>query len=169
MPSGSSAALAVLIAGMLTATIIDIRTRRIPNALTAALTVTGLAMAATGISGISLMAAMTGCAIGLLLMLPGHVLGATGGGDVKLMASVGAILGPALVITAFLITAIAGGVLALAVAAHRGRVAETFAGTGRLIATPATARLDVKSAPAARRFAYGPAVAIGSLIAALIG
>ncbi len=42
-------------------------------------------------------------------MMPGHVLGATGAGDVKLMAAVGAIVGPAMVVTAFLFTAIAGG------------------------------------------------------------
>ncbi len=49
-------------------------------------------------------------------MMPGHALGATGAGDVKLMAAVGAIVGPALVLSAFLFTAIAGGVLALIVA-----------------------------------------------------
>ena len=45
-------------------------------------------------------------------MMPGHVLGATGAGDVKFMAAVGAIVGPALVVSAFLFTAVAGGVLA---------------------------------------------------------
>ena len=49
-------------------------------------------------------------------MLPGHALGATGAGDVKLMAAVGAIVGPGMVLRAFLFTAVAGGVLALAVA-----------------------------------------------------
>ncbi len=44
--------------------------------------------------GVSVGAALLGCVIGLVLMLPGHVLGATGAGDVKLMAAVGSLLGP---------------------------------------------------------------------------
>ena len=48
-----------------------------------------------GCSGLSLPArSALGVALGLLLMLPGPLLGATGAGDVKLMAAVGAIVGP---------------------------------------------------------------------------
>ena len=49
-------------------------------------------------------------------MLPGHALGATGAGDVKLMAAVGSLLGPLVIVNAVLFTAIAGGVLAVTVA-----------------------------------------------------
>ena len=168
-PVPSDIALGVLAAGALAATVIDIRTRRIPNELTATLSGLGVAMAATGISGISVWAALAGCAIGLLLMLPGYMLGATGAGDVKLMAAIGAVLGPSLVISAFLCTAIAGGVLALAIAARRGSVAATLAGTGRMIAAPAGARQEIQAASGKQRFAYGPAIAVGSIIAALVG
>ena len=159
--------LAVVAIGVTVATFIDIRTRRIPNELTAAMSGIGLAMAATGLSGISARAAIAGFAIGLILMLPGYLLGATGAGDVKLMAAVGAIVGPGLVVSAFLFTALAGGVLAIAVAARRGRVAATLAGTGRLIAAPADARQEIKAASPVHRFAYGPAIAIGSVIAVI--
>jgi prepilin peptidase CpaA len=169
LPQPSSAALAVLAIGALVATIVDIRTRRIPNELTAVLSGLGIAMAGTGTSGISPAAAIAGFALGLLLMMPGYLLGATGAGDVKLMAAIGAILGPALVVSAFLFTAVTGGVLALAVATQRGRVAATIAGTGRLIAAPTGARQEFRGATAARRFAYGPAIAIGSVMAALVG
>ena len=50
-------------------------------------------LAATGISGISLASSLLGFFLGFLLMLPGHVLGATGAGDVKLFAAAGAVLG----------------------------------------------------------------------------
>ncbi|MBA3888336.1 MAG: prepilin peptidase, partial [Acidobacteria bacterium] len=100
-------------------------------------------------------------------MMPGYMLGATGAGDVKLMAAVGAIVGPGLVITAFLFTAVAGGVLAIIVAARRGRVSAALANTGRLIASPAGAKKEIRSAGAAHRFAYGPAIAAGSVIAVL--
>lgn len=155
--------------GAIVATIVDLRTRRIPNELTAAMSGIGIAMALTGISGVSPLGAVGGLLLGLLLMMPGYTLGATGAGDVKLMAAVGAILGPRLVVTAFLFTAIAGGVLALVVAAQRGRMAETLAGTRRLIAAPVGARQELSAAPALRRFAYGPAIAAGSVAAALIG
>jgi prepilin peptidase CpaA len=157
----------VLALGVVAAAVIDIRTNRIPNLLTALMSGVGLAMAATGVSGIGPWAALAGLAIGLLLMMPGYLLGATGAGDVKLMAAVGAMLGPALVITAFLFTAIAGGILALVVAARRGRMAAALANTGRLIASPAGAQRKIRSAGTTHRFAYGPAIALGSLVAAL--
>jgi prepilin peptidase CpaA len=159
----------VLAIGLIAATVVDLRTRRIPNVLTGAMAATGLALAAFGFAKVSVGAALLGCVIGLVLMLPGHVLGATGAGDVKLMAAVGAIVGPGLVVTAFLFTAIAGGVLAVIVAARRRRLGATLAGTARLVSTPAEARQELKSAAPSSRFAYGPAIAAGSIVAALIG
>ena len=159
----------MLAAGVLAATAIDLRTRRIPNGLTAAMTGTGIALAATGVSGISPAGSLFGFAVGIALMLPGYRFGATGAGDVKLMAAVGAIVGPAVVVTAFLFTAIAGGVLAIVVAARRKRLSATLAGTGRLIAAPGGARQEIQTKSKASRFAYGPAIAVGSVLAGLIG
>ena len=68
----------------------------------------------------------SGCLVGLGVMLPLHILGGTGAGDVKLMAAFGAFLGPAGVLGAFIRMAIVGGVIALAVAVHRGRFRETL-------------------------------------------
>jgi hypothetical protein len=68
-----------------------------------------------------------------------------------------------------LATAIAGGVLAVAVAVRRRRLGATIAVTGRLIAAPADATHSIRSATAAHRFAYGPAIAIGSVLAGLMG
>lgn len=161
--------LVVLVIGLVAATVIDLRSRRIPNLLTAAMSGIGLAMAATGISGIGPKAAVAGFALGLLLMMPGYLLGATGAGDVKLMAAVGAVVGPVLVVTAFLFTAVAGGILAVIVAAKRGRVAAALTGTGRLIAAPTAVKREIRGASSAHRFAYGPAIAIGSILAALVG
>ena len=155
--------------GVVIATVIDIRTRRIPNSVTASMAGVGLALAAAGLSGLSLPAAAAGFVLGLVLMLPGHMLGATGAGDVKLMAAVGAIVGPALVVKAFLFTALAGGLLALIVAVRRKRLAATVGGTARMIAAPVAARREIQSATSASRFAYGPAIAVGSVIAALVG
>lgn len=169
MPTISNPAFSALVAGALIASIVDIRTRKIPNALTATMAGIGLGLAATGISGLSVWASMAGFALGLALMMPGHLLGATGAGDVKLMAAVGAVVGPATVITAFLFAAVAGGVLAVVIAARRRRLGATIARTGRLITAPADAKQEIRSASGAHRFAYGPAIAVGSVLAGLIG
>ena len=157
-----------LLAGVVAATVIDVRTRRIPNLLTAAMAATGIGMAATGASGVSLAAAALGIVVGFALMLPGHALGATGAGDVKLMAAVGAIVGPVIALKAFLFTGVAGGVLAILVAVRRRRLAATLAATGHMVAAPADTPGLVRSAGADSRFAYGPAIAIGSVLAVLV-
>ena len=130
--------------------------------------ISGLALAAAGVSGVTIAASIAGLVIGLVLMLPGHALGATGAGDVKLMAAVGAIVGPGLVFYAFVCTSLAGGVLAVVVAVRRRRLGATLARTGRLVAAPGAAPGELKAAGAASRFAYGPAIAVGSMIAVLI-
>jgi prepilin peptidase CpaA len=169
LPAVSNAAFVVIAIGMTVASVVDLRSRRIPNELTATLAGIGVGLAASGVSGVSLWASMLGFGIGLALMMPGHVLGATGAGDVRLMAAFGAIVGPNLVITAFLFTAIAGGLLALIVAIRRRRLSATLAGTGRLVAGSADTRELLRAAPAASRFAYGPAIAAGTIVAALVG
>jgi prepilin peptidase CpaA len=166
LPTIFSGTFVVVAAGVLAATVIDLRTRRIPNGLTAAMTGVGIAMAATGVSDISVAGSFLGFALGLLLMMPGYGLGATGAGDVKLMAAVGAIVGPAVVVTAFFCTAIAGGVLAVIVALQRRRLTATLTGTGRLIGSGG--RQQIQTATASSKFAYGPAIAVGSVIAMLI-
>lgn len=164
----SSAAITVLVAGLAVATVIDVKSRRIPNLLTASMIGLGLGLAAAGASGISLPASILGFFLGFLLMMPGYALGATGAGDVKLMAAVGAIVGPAVVIPAFLFTSIAGGVLAIIVAARRKRLAATLARTGRLVMAPGEAPKEIRGATSVSRFAYGPAIAAGTMVAVLI-
>ena len=145
----------------------DIRSRRIPNTVTVATAVTGLVLAASGLSGITPAASVAGLVAGLLLMLPGHVLGATGAGDVKLLAAVGSILGLNRILAAFLYSAIAGGIVAAVVAHRRGRLSRTLKMTGRLLAEPAATRSQIEAPHAGNRFPYGPAIAAGSILAAL--
>ena len=163
-----SVSFAVLAAGLIVATVVDLRTRRIPNLLTGTMAAAGLGLAAFGLGGISVGAAVLGCLIGLVLMLPGHLLGATGAGDVKLMAAVGSLLGPLVVVKAVLFTAVAGGVLAVVVAMQRRRLGTMLAGTGRMIAAPADVKREIAAGAPASRFAYGPAIAVGSLLAAVM-
>src|SRR6266581_9255147 len=93
-----------------------------PSTVCAAL---GVALAAMHLTGVSVPGALGGFALGLVLMLPGHVIGATGGGDVKLFAALGTLLGPPRTGVAFLYTALAGGVLVVIVAIWRRRLSAT--------------------------------------------
>ena len=121
--------------------------------------------AASGETGDSSIQLQTARALGLL-----ETTGATWPEAWKrTLAAVGAIVGPGLVVNAFLFTAVAGGVLALAVAIRRQRLAATVAGPARLMSTPNGARKEIQSATPGSRFAYGPAIAVGSVLAALVG
>jgi len=155
-------------AGLGSAAVIDMRHRRIPNVICVATAATGLLLAMYGISNITVTSALAGLAIGFLIMLPGHVFGATGAGDVKLFAAAGTLLGSGRVVTAFLFVAIAGGILAAVIAFRRGRFGRTVKLTGRLLGRSATSKTDVESATEHNRFSYGPAIAIGCVIAMLI-
>ena len=151
--------------------VVDLQTRRVPNALTFGVAAVGLGLAASGIGSVSLPLAATGLVLGLLLMLPGHLFGATGAGDVKLFAAMGGLLGPKTIVVAFIYTAIAGGLLASVVAMNRRLLTRTVERTAALVATGGAntqqIRQDIERPSANNRFAYAPAIAIGTLLAAL--
>ena len=159
---------AVLIVGAgAAATIVDIRQRRVPNVLTMGLASVGLLLAMAGMGSVTLGGALGGLALGLALLLPAHVFGALGAGDVKLLAAFGALLGPGDVFDAFLRAAILGGVMALAVAVWRGRLRETLYGTAMLVTTRNRTMAAAIEHPAANnRFPYAPAIALGATLAA---
>jgi prepilin peptidase CpaA len=161
--------LVTIAAGAGTAAAIDFQTRRIPNLLSVGLAGLGVTLAATGLSGVTLGSSIAGFIAGMALMMPGRLLGATGAGDVKLMAAVGAVLGLERTPAAFIATALAGGVLAIVIAARRGRLGATLDGTGRILRAPAETRKQIESAGAHNRFSYGPAIAVGALLAAWFG
>ena len=162
-----AAALAVLATSGGASVVVDLKTRRVPNVITFGTAATGLMLAAAHVSRVSLPAALAGLAVGLALMLPGHVLGATGAGDVKLFAAAGTLLGPAGVFAAFLYTAIAGGVFALGAAIARGQLRTTVYRAAVLVRTGGANACDIERDSINNRFAYAPAIAIGTLAAAL--
>ena len=167
MPSSNAAVLSVLCAGMCSAAIVDAASRRIPNAISGAIAATGVTFAVTGVSGISPASSLLGLTFGLLLMMPGYIFGGTGAGDVKLFAAAGALLGAGKILSAFLFVAVAGGVLALGFAFHRGRLARTVKQTAQIFGRPSDAKAAIESPREHNRFPYGPAIAAGCMMAAL--
>jgi prepilin peptidase CpaA len=101
----------------------DLKYKRIPNRLVATGLVLGVlangllpegygfASKLPGAGG--WLYAIQGAGVGLLLLLPFYLLRAMGAGDVKLVAMVGAFLGPASVVGTVLFTFLAGGLMSL--------------------------------------------------------
>ncbi len=147
--------------------VVDLRLRRVPNQLTLGIAALGVLIAATHAGPLSVGAAFAGLGLGLAIMLPSHIIGATGAGDVKLFAALGTLLGPWGIVTAFVYTAIAGGVLAVAVALSRRRLRDTIEQTALLVYTRGANVAGIESASSDNRFAYAPAIALGALVAAL--
>ena len=103
---------AMLLAMVWTALAVDVRRRRIPNALTSSAAITGIALNSLigGMSGFA--AALGGLGVGLAVLLPGYAFRATGAGDVKLMAAAGTFLGPFWVLMAGLASIVVGALIA---------------------------------------------------------
>jgi prepilin peptidase CpaA len=104
----------------------DLRTRRIPNALTFGAGALGLGfhLAIGGLSGFGL--SLAGLAVGLAVFFPVFALGGIGAGDVKLLACIGAWLGPVSVLWTAMYAAMAGGAMALAVVLIQGYARQAF-------------------------------------------
>lgn len=117
---------AVVVSVALVACVTDLRNRRIPNILTfgtavAALVYGGWTGGWTGLGSVAL-----GWLIGGVAFIVPFALGGLGGGDIKLLAAIGAWLGPTAAIWLVLYTGIAGGVMALVVALASGYLGQAL-------------------------------------------
>jgi prepilin peptidase CpaA len=104
----------------------DVRTRRIPNWLTFAAAALGLAFHLTVNGAAGAGSSLAGLGVGGGLFFPLFALGGMGAGDVKLMAALGAWLGPTGAAWTALYAALAGGVMAVVVALARGYMRTAF-------------------------------------------
>jgi prepilin peptidase CpaA len=159
-----------LIALLLLACVFDLRQRRIPNLLIGA----GLLLAALlhltlGPPLALLTVALGGCALGLVMFLPLYLLGGMAAGDVKLMATVGAFLGPASVFQASLATYVCGGLLALVIVLCKRRAGDAFANALALL-HPLLLRFygvrlgaDAQPVPSVGGMPYALAITLGTL------
>jgi prepilin peptidase CpaA len=154
------------------AVVIDCRTLRLPNWLTLggtlyALAVNTLPLSATR-TGIG--SALAGLAFGLAVFLPAYALRATGAGDVKLMAAIGAFLGVPGVFGALLFSFIAGGVAAIAFGLWRRTFRRmtanvAFIAQGLLLAalSGTRARAELPQGQSTGKLPYALAICTGTL------
>ncbi len=100
--------------------ICDLRSRRIPNWLTASAVLLALALN-TALGGIRALAdSLAACLIAGAAFAVMFFMGGMGGGDVKLMAATAAFAGMGRVVPLLLTTALAGGAFAVVVAIAHG-------------------------------------------------
>ncbi|MPW17849.1 pilus assembly protein CpaA [Paraburkholderia sp. CNPSo 3157] len=145
----------------------DLHSRRIPNPLV----VTGLALAlavqwwqhgaAQGYASWGL-----GLLTGGVLFLPLYLLRGMGAGDVKLMAMVGAFVGPELAFEIVLVTCTIGGVWALAVVVFKRALKSTGTNMLAILLSRGGSLMDRERSvalPSVGSLPYGVAIALGTL------
>ena len=154
----TSAAIAILVVCGL-AVLTDIRQRRILNVVTFPAIAIGLTLntGANGFTGLAF--AISGLLLGVLLFLVPVAFMGRGAGDLKLLAALGALGGPAFAVWTALLSGVAGGIFALAVLLAKRRFGVVLAGYA----------LDAQTGqfPVARsniRLPYAVPIAVGALV-----
>jgi prepilin peptidase CpaA len=106
----------LLLGVCLFAALSDLKTRKVPNALTYPAAAAGVLLnGVVSPGGLGWGTALLGLLVGFGPFFAGYLLGAVGGGDAKLAGAVGAFLGPRDAAFALLYACVVGAVLALAI------------------------------------------------------
>jgi prepilin peptidase CpaA len=153
----------------------DLRARRIPNAVVFTGALAGLALHAllppgaglfgTPAGSLGILSSLGGLALGLAILLPMYALRLMGAGDVKLLAMVGAFTGAGDIPAVAVAVLLAGGVLALAVAARQGILRRVLGNTCQTLLHAGLTRMEgglALPAPTGR-LPYAVAIAAGTL------
>jgi prepilin peptidase CpaA len=145
----------------------DLRTRRIPNKLVLVIAVLGILFSVASAPLLpGLGRAFGGLGLGLALWFPFYLFGVLGAGDVKFFAAGSAWIGAGAALQAALLSALAGGVMAivwLIVGAGWRRAAEQLALHATL---PGTLAVKPSAALSGKKLPYGLAMAVGLAMAA---
>jgi len=155
----SARTLLIVIVG-LAGVVEDVSRRRISNWTSGGAVVAGLIVhfVQKGWSGV--LHSLFGAVIGFSVFLVFYLLGGMGGGDVKLMAGFGALLGDGRILPASLLAAMAGGVMAVIYLTVQATARRWKARSGK--AVPATAASGEKSGES---IPYAPAITAGAWLA----
>jgi prepilin peptidase CpaA len=161
---------------------IDLWTHRIPNALTYGGAIVGLLVNLWLYRESGLLTSVTGWLAGVAILAIPFVLRGIGGGDVKLLAAIGAWGGPLFAVYAVFYGALAGAVVAIGFLIWRGEVGLAVSPLIRMarwrvafllsgVVSDTQARvLEPKgkaptASPMKTYFPFGPALAIGGIVA----
>jgi prepilin peptidase CpaA len=171
LPPPGMAVMLITLVGI--AAIYDIRYRRIPNWLTLAGLITGIALntflawdTPNRWSGLTF--SLLGAGLAFILNFILFALRARGGGDVKLMTAIGAMVGWENWVGVFIVSAVFGGIAAILMSIAHKRLGKTLWNVGFIMSEMKEGRpaylgreeLDVKSSKAFRLPA-GAVIAVG--------
>ena len=116
--------------------------------------------------------ALTGLFVGLLCFLPLYFFAALGAGDVKLLAGVGALIGPNAVFLSAVLTLLVGGAFALAFIVWKGgfysMVRRYWSMALSLAYLQPTYIAPEEGEAAGLRMPYAPAIACGTTLSFLL-
>ncbi|QEG39490.1 A24 family peptidase [Roseimaritima ulvae] len=156
---------------MIIAAIIDGMILKVPNWLTFPFILCGWAhgMIQGGPAGLG--ASLAGTAVGLMLLLVVRAVGGMGGGDVKLLAGLGAWVGVSSVWWAFVVTTFVGALMALVMIAASGQWKKHYYMARQILHEWKTVRNPEKlyaiakeRKPTMQLLPYGIPMAIGSIL-----
>lgn len=116
------------------AVVTDLRARRIPNWLNALIIVTGLTNALAYGLPATLPQSLLGFLVGFAILLIPFALGAIGGGDVKMLAGIGAWLGPIATLQVYAVAGVAGLVIVIVQCAANGRLTRLISNSTLIVA-----------------------------------
>ena len=141
------------------AAVIDVFSRRIPNWVTFAAFFAGVGINTwlAGPSGAAL--ALAGAALGAGLLLPFYAIRAMGAGDVKLLAAIGALLGPQALVSVAVYGALIGGAMSVVILLVRRRL---FVAVNEILVQRRAPTRSGATAP------YGVAIASGVYLSLIL-
>jgi prepilin peptidase CpaA len=113
-----------LFAFVLACCAVDLRARRIPNALSGGALVVGVLLNALYSGWSGALSSLGGVGVMIATLIGPFALGGLGGGDVKMMAAVGAFLGPRLALFGLIAGMALGGVVMVVHLLRVGRLGE---------------------------------------------
>jgi prepilin peptidase CpaA len=118
---------AVLVPGILWASWLDYKERRVPNWLNAAIAAAGFVAQGYffGLPGLG--EGLAGLAVGFAVLIVPWLMHGMGAGDVKLMMAIGVWFGPYATFLSFCVGAIAGGIIAVIMILSTGRLWNAYA------------------------------------------
>ena len=123
-----------LIVLLVLASIIDARRRIIPNWLNLVLLIGGLFQAIAYGTPVSISQALLGVLCGFGIVFIPYCLGAMGGGDLKMLAGIGAWLGPLATLQVYLVAAVAGMIIVIVQCFFTGRLTQLVKNSTLIIA-----------------------------------
>jgi len=107
---------------LVVAAVIDGWKLKVPNWLTFPMVIGGWVYSTAAHGWEGLLWSLVGTGVGLVLLLPAYAIGGMGAGDVKLLAGVGAWVWGTVTFYAFCVSAVFGGLIALAMMFYRRKL-----------------------------------------------